>query len=48
MLEKMMDEYFGKEKIIETRAIMENYFGRNITKLRQYFTYLDATVAEHY
>ena len=48
LLEQMMDDYFGQENINKTRAIMENYFGRNITKLRQYFTYLDATVAEHY
>lgn len=44
----MMIDYFGEETINSTKAIMEDYFKMEITKLRQYFTLLDATVAEHY
>jgi len=44
----MMLEYFGEETINSTKVILEKSFERNITKLRQFFTLLDATVAEHY
>eukprot|EP00347_Sterkiella_histriomuscorum_P023311 403335134 len=48
LLENMMTDYFGDNVINATKDVLEEYFQKNITKLRQFFTLLDATVAEHY
>ena len=44
----MVREYFGEDTVKSTEDALEAYFQRDIQTLRQYFTLLDATVAEKY
>jgi len=48
LLSRMLKEYFGHDEVIRTEAILEEYFKADVQTLRQYFTLLDATVAEKY
>lgn len=48
LLEQMLKDYFGEADVRKTEEILEAYFEKDIQTLRQYFTLLDATVAEKY
>ena len=48
LLEGMLKDYFGHEFFESTKQDLEKYFNQEITNLRQYFTLLDAKVAEMY
>ena len=48
LLHRMVREYFGEDNVKTTEDALEAYFQRDILTLRQYFTLLDATVAEKY
>jgi hypothetical protein len=46
-LDRMMKEEFG-EKYYVIKKDLEDYFGLNITNVREYFNLIDARVAELY
>jgi hypothetical protein len=47
-LSLMLNDHFGNALVDETQGVLENYFERDITNLRQYWALVDAKVAEMY
>jgi hypothetical protein len=47
LLSSMLNDHFG-ELVSETETHLEEYFGRDITNVRQYWALVDAKVAEMY
>jgi hypothetical protein len=48
LLYNMVKEYFGHDLVLSTEEMLELYYNREITNLRQYFALVDARVAEYY
>jgi hypothetical protein len=44
----MLKDHFGHEVVQNIEDQLENYYEKNITNLRQYFSLIDAQVAEMY
>jgi len=44
----MVKEYFGHDLVNKTEVMLEAYYNKDITNLRQYFSLVDARVAEYY
>ena len=47
-LSEMLNKEFTPELVNKTKETLEKYYNKSVTNLRQYFTLIDARVAEKY